>query len=121
MAPDESGIDFVADEERDLFEMAILYPRTTGLPVTIWISPRGGARHDVRIKVSPTPGDRMDIGDAAVVAVRPKPVLLHGELPPDVERATLSWTALNAAALIDYWDGRLDTIELGARLKRLES
>jgi hypothetical protein len=37
--------------------------------VTIWESPRGLARHDVRIKVCTTPGDRMDAGNTAVVAV----------------------------------------------------
>jgi len=40
-------------ETEDLFEMANLYPGTTGLPMTIWVGPRGRARHDVRIKVNP--------------------------------------------------------------------
>jgi hypothetical protein len=44
--------------ERDadaLFEMANLFPGTTGLPMTVWVSPRGNARHDVRVKVNMTP------------------------------------------------------------------
>ena len=36
-------------EAEDLFEMANLFPVTTGLPMTVWVSPRGNARHDVRI------------------------------------------------------------------------
>jgi hypothetical protein len=36
----------------ELFEMANLFPRTTGLPITVWVSPRGNARHDVRVKVN---------------------------------------------------------------------
>src|SRR5688572_25987684 len=48
------------DEEDAPFDMANLYRRDTGLPMTIWVSPRGRARHDVRIKVCTTPGDRMD-------------------------------------------------------------
>jgi len=39
----------IGSEADDLFEMANLYPRETGLPMTIWVSPRGNARHDVRI------------------------------------------------------------------------
>jgi hypothetical protein len=39
-------------ETDELFEMANLYPRTTGLPMTVWVSPRGNARHDVRVKVN---------------------------------------------------------------------
>ena len=38
----------VETEAEDLFEMANLYPDTTGLPMTVWISPRGNARHDAR-------------------------------------------------------------------------
>ncbi len=33
----------------ELFEMANLYPDTTGLPMTVWVSPRGNARHDIRV------------------------------------------------------------------------
>jgi len=29
------------------------------------------------------------------------------------------WVSLNAAAIVEYWDGRIDTIELGRLLKRL--
>ena len=30
----------------DLFEMANLYPSETGLPMTVWVSPRCNAGHD---------------------------------------------------------------------------
>jgi hypothetical protein len=43
----------------ELFQMANLFPRPTGLPVTAWVSPRGNARHDVRVKVSMTHGNQM--------------------------------------------------------------
>ena len=118
MAPDGASVDPAVEEERDLFEMANLYPRTTGLPVTVWVSPKGGARHDVRIKVAHTPGDRMDIEDAAVVSVRPQPSVLHGELKAEIAHPVLAWAALNTDALVAYWDGELDTVELGARLRR---
>jgi hypothetical protein len=52
----------------DLYEMANLFPRTTGLPMTVWVSPRGRARHDARIK--------MDIGHTAVAGIRPSPRLI---------------------------------------------
>jgi hypothetical protein len=29
------------------------------------------------------------------------------------------WITLNTDALIDYWEGNIDTIELGARLKKV--
>lgn len=69
-------------EEEAPFDMANLYPRDTGLPMTIWVSPRGRARHDVRVKVCTTHGDRMDATNTAAVAVRPEPRIVHGDLPP---------------------------------------
>lgn len=72
------------DDVRDSYEMANLYPRETGLPRTVWASPQGYARHDVRVKVSSSMGDRMDFDNAAVVSVQPEPRLLHGALPTSV-------------------------------------
>ena len=61
-------------ETEDLFEMANLFPATTGLPMTVWVSPRGNARHDVRVKVNMTHGNQMNAANTAVVAVRPRRV-----------------------------------------------
>lgn len=105
--------------EDALFEMANLYPRTTGLPMTVWVSPRGGARHDVRVKVCRVPGDRMVIEDAASVAVRPEPALVEGELDTMSLAAVSSWIRLNRDVLVAYWDGTADTAELVQRLQRV--
>src|SRR6516225_11321249 len=111
--------DDIEFDDRDLFEMANLYPDTTGLPMTVWVSPRGKARHDVRVKVNMTHGDQMNIANTAVVGVRPAPHLIAGHLSPDDQRAAFEWISLNTAAIVEYWDGRIDMIELGQLLKRL--
>src|SRR5580704_7756977 len=103
----------------ELFEMANLYPRTTGLPMTVWVSPRGNARHDVRIKVNMTHGNQMTIDNTAVVAVRPSPHVIAGRLSPEDERKVADWITLNTAAIVSYWDGDIDTLELVQALKRL--
>ena len=103
----------------DLYEMTNIFPRTSGLPVTIWISPRGRARHDVRVKVCRVPGNRMIPEDTAVVSVRPEPILLEGELDTDALRAVQAWIILNQAVLIDFWNGEADGIELAQRLRRV--
>lgn len=108
------------DLDRDIYEMANLYPRSTGLRYTVWISPRGRARHDVRVKVCMTPGDRMDPDNLAVFSVRPTPELLHGELPASDVRAVQRWISLNEGTVLAYWDGRLDTLDLGPALRRIE-
>ena len=102
----------------ELFEVANLFPRTTGLPMTVWVSPRGNARHDVRVKVNMTHGDQMNIANTAIIGVRPNPYLIAGHLSPDDQRAVFEWVSLNTDAIVDDWDGRIDTIELGELLKR---
>jgi hypothetical protein len=106
-----------AEDSDELFEMANLYPDTTGLPMTVWVSPRGKARHDVRIKVNMAHGDHMDIANTAVIAVRPAPRVLAGHLSPADAQAVYQWVALNSDALIAYWDGQIDTARLIYRLK----
>jgi len=103
----------------ELFEMANLFPRTTGLPMTLWVSPRGNARHDVRVKFNITPGNQMNVANTAVVGVRPTPHLIAGHLSQEDQRAVFDWVSLNTATLVDYWEGRIDTIELGQLLKRV--
>jgi hypothetical protein len=101
----------------ELFDMANLYPRTTGLPMTVWVGPRGNARHDVRIKVNLTHGDQMNIDNTAVVGIRPAPHLVAGRLPSDDERLVFEWIRVNEATIIAYWDGSIDTAELIQNLK----
>jgi hypothetical protein len=106
-------------DQNDLFEMANLFPRTTGLPMTIWVSPRGGARHDVRIKVNMTHGNQMNIANTAVVGVRPSPRVITGRLSAQDQQAVFAWVTLNTDALVAYWNGQIDTIQLGQQLKPL--
>ena len=120
-AKDSAAEDATAVQIEDLFEMANLFPRTTGLPMTVWVSPRGNARHDVRVKVNMTHGNQMSPVNTAVVGIRPSPHVIAGRLAGDDERAVFEWITLNADALIGYWDGQIDTVQLAQRLKPLPS
>ena len=115
----EAGERGMSEASEDLFEMANLYPATTGLPMTVWVSPKGNARHDVRVKVNMTHGNQMNATNTAVVGLRPAPHVIAGRLSADDERAVFQWASLNADALIAYWDGQIDTIQLGRLLKPL--
>ena len=99
------------------YETVNLVPRMTGVPMTVWASPRGQARHDVRVKVNPTHGRQMITRDAVSVTVRPVPRVIAGTLSPADQQAIFQWLAINEAALVDYWDFRIDTDEF---LKRLQ-
>ena len=108
-------------ETDELFEMANLFPRTTGLPMTVWLSPRGNARHELRVKVNMPHGNQMAVSNTAVVGVRPGPHVIAGQLSAEDERAVFEWVSLNTDALVEYWRGRIDTIQLGQALKRVTS
>ena len=108
-----------AAETEDIFFMTNLSPRMTGLPMSVWVSPRGNARHDVRIKVNMAHGNQMKIDNTAVVAVRPTPRVLTGRLSPSDQRAVADWIRLNEAAIIAYWEEQLDTGEFIGHLKVL--
>ncbi len=97
------------EEENELFEMANLYPEDTGLPMTIWVSPKGHARHDARVKVSMIHGNRMTLDNLAIVAIRPEPKGLHGALDAEDARLVAEWIVKNRTTLIAYWDGDIGT------------
>jgi hypothetical protein len=109
-----------ADKEQlDFFLMANLRPATTGLPMVVWVSERGLARHDVRVKVSTVHGPRLQYANMATVAVRPAPRLVGGHLSATDLQAISEWIRLNEAALGAYWDSQIDTAELIQRLRPL--
>jgi hypothetical protein len=93
-------------DDLDFFEMANLSPALTGLPTVVWVSERGRARHDVRVKVHMAHGRQMSISNTATVAVRPTPRLIAGQLSAADMQVVSDWIRLNEAALVDYWDGR---------------
>jgi hypothetical protein len=75
----------------------------------------------VRVKVNMTHGNRMTIGNTAVVGVRPVPHLVEGWLKPRDQQAVYQWAAQNEAALVDYWNGTISSAEFLLRLRRLPS
>jgi hypothetical protein len=105
----------------DLFEMANLYPRTTGLPMTIWVSQQGRTRHDARVKVCTAHGDKMDISHTAVVGIRPQPRLIEGQLTATDLRQVAAWINLNEDALMDLWRGTIDFAEFVPRLHHIRA
>ena len=115
----EIGEQTAETETEDLFEMANLYPDTTGLPMTVWISPRGDARHDARVKVNMTHGNQLSIANTAVVGVRPTPRVISGRLSPGDAQAVFGWIALNTDALVAHWEGHTDTARVIQALKPL--
>ncbi len=86
----------------DLDLMTNLSPRTTGLPMVIWVGPRYGAWHDVRLKAMQHHGNRMDPGDLAVVALRPNVHVVAGQLSAADLDEIRRWVDLNWDAILAH-------------------
>ena len=94
--------------------------RLTGLPFVVWISPKAGARHDVRVKVSD--GPRAKPGEFVTVAVRPKVKVVGGHMTAADLALLTRWIELNRDVLVRFWDGDLEyTPDVLAQLKALKS
>ena len=90
-------------EGQATYEMANLRPERTGLPFVVFISQRGGARHDVRVKVARVP--RVRPSEMVTVALRPSVRVVRGRLDPHDLALLRRWIDLNEQILIDYWNG----------------
>ena len=101
------------------FAMAPLFPTETGLPMTVWVQPRGRKRLDVRIVVNGVSGPRLSIANPRIVAVQPSPRVTSGRLPPVQQRLVFAWAQLTEAALGDYWAGAIGTLDFARRLRPL--
>ena len=84
-----------AENDEDFFEMVNIYPADSGLPMVVWASERGRARHDIRVKVNQSHGTRMLPGNLATVAVRPGQQIKAGDVLLTIEAMKME-TALHA-------------------------
>ena len=75
------------------FDMANLRPDRTGLPYVVFISQKGGARHDVRIKLARAAKVRPS--EMLTVAVRPAPRLIRGTMNREEFDLVKRWIELN--------------------------
>jgi hypothetical protein len=108
----EVAAEEIADEEiagQALYEMANLRPERTGLPFVVFISQKGGARHDVRVKLAR--GAKVHPSDMITVAVRPAPRIIRGRLNRQEFDLVRRWIELNMDVLVDYWNGDIEYTE----------
>jgi hypothetical protein len=91
------------------FDVANLRPERTGLPFVVFISQKGGARHEVRVKLSRAP--RVRPSEMITVAVRPAPRVVRGSISGQECNLVRQWIELNESVLIDCGNGILEYTE----------
>jgi hypothetical protein len=104
----------------ELFFMVNLRGRTSGLPMNVWIGPRGRARHAARIKVQMDHREQFDVDNLAVVSVEDRlPRVIEGQLDAADLDLVRRYIVLNRAAILDHWHEQTDGAEVIGALKRL--
>ncbi len=107
------------NEKEDLFLMANFREKSTGLPMVIWVSERGNAKHAPRIKVS-TNNDKMIEGQTVSVSItEPAEIMAGVGLRSKDLQLVIKFIELNRSLLLDYWDSKIDTTDLVLDLKKI--
>jgi hypothetical protein len=109
----------ISDElaEREQLEHMVTYRKNiTGVDHTIFISPGLRVRHAPRIKVAIDPPDSINpLSDQASVEITTGNVVA-GEVSAALLRQVQKFIQLNRDVLLEYWDARITTDQLQARL-----
>jgi hypothetical protein len=100
--------------------MASLRTQRTGVENTIFVSPRGRARHAPRIKIAIDPPKSFD-PTARTASMAIHDYAVDGELPASVARQARQFIERNRDALLLYWRAEIDTDELLERLQPISS
>jgi ubiquinone biosynthesis protein UbiJ len=102
-----------------LYEMANLFPKHTGLPFVVWMSNKGGAQHDVRVKVSH--GPKVLPSEMVSVAIRPHVHVVEGKMSASDLAMLAKWIELNQDVLLKYWEGEIDTKDLVDAIQQINN
>ena len=100
----------------DMFEMANLRNIETGLPMVIWIKPKGNEKHGARIKVQTEHGDKAREGQWVTVTVENEPKLIGKGLHTKDFTLVSDFVKKNQKILLQFWN---DTISLSAFLNKI--
>ncbi len=99
-----------------LYEMSNLSPDETGLDFMVWASPKGGAKHSARIKVTHPPYGKHPI---AVFSISPFEFVTGDNWLTGKQIDTLKiWVEINHQTLIDFWNDKITMdLEFHSKIK----
>lgn len=114
----------ISDElaERELLgEMASYRQDDTGVDNTIFISTKSGARHGPRIKLAIDPPDSLNpLSETASIAIDSGNVVAGKVHSAKLLKQVQQFIELNRDLLLEYWECRISTADLGKRLKPIK-
>ena len=102
-----------------MYLMANLSGRSTGLPMVIWVSPGYGAKHTPRIEIQRQYGDRSTGRDVIAITISDKPRIVAGSgLSQDDLELVTKFILLNKNILLNYWSDA-NTEEMCEGIKKI--
>lgn len=99
----------------EVWAMANFRPKSTGIPMVIWIIPKSGKeKHGPRIKVQNNYNDVISPGSWFSVTIEeiPKVVGSTKEIKTKDIKKAISFVKKNLGSLKEYWNGLLTTDDL---------
>ena len=106
-------IDPAADDEEDL---SSLRTKHTGVDNTIWVSVQMG-QHGPRVKIAVDPPDSLvPGGKIATMTIDPPYKVTGANVPTHIIKQVQAFIELNRDVLMDHWNGKIDSIEMGQRI-----
>jgi len=79
--------------------------KKTGLPFIVWISPRGNARHDVRVEVAFRP--KAGKPELVSVAILPDVRVVKGMMGGSELACLRRWVDLNRDVIVKFWNDEI--------------
>ena len=101
-----------------LYEMANLTKPITGIEPVVFCSPKGGAKHECRVKVSNTIGKVTD-SDLFSVVLKDLSIVGDCKLTSDQLESVKWWIHRNRFAILDYWKDKTDTLQFLLAVKKI--
>jgi hypothetical protein len=106
-----TDIDYTEDEE-----MVSLRKDKTGVENVVFVSPKAGSQHAARIKIAIDPPQSLN-PSAKTASMTIHDYNIYGAaMPPALADQAKRFIERNKDALLDYWDYKIDTAQLLARL-----
>lgn len=109
--------------EDQLWEMANLHPRDTGLPVIVWADSNRQMKHGLRIKFQNSYSDKTDSSSLVPMTISEDPQI-PVQVKLRISKADLQkvqqWVILNKDLLVAYAEEKITTKDFVNSLKTLE-
>jgi hypothetical protein len=116
-----SAVVFAEGEIDEAEDMVSLRKDRTGVENTLFVSTKGYARHAPCITIAIDPPASLNPAAKTASMAIPDYAIAGASMPPDLVEQAKRFIERNRAALLDYWDNKIDTPELIERLRSIAS